>query len=91
MTFRTIVALLAVVAIAACGGAATEEEVEVVQESPLDDAAAVAAMIDDIGYDVDHNYIAGTVEIFGQFDADGNGSLNLNEYEAFGWAPCANA
>ena len=28
MTFRTIVALLAVVAIAACGGAATEEEVE---------------------------------------------------------------
>ena len=28
MTFRTIVALLAFVAIAACGGAATEAEVE---------------------------------------------------------------
>ena len=60
MTFRTIVALLAVVAIAACGGAATEEEVEVVQESPLDDAAAVAAMIDEyvLHYNMGHASMA---------------------------------
>ena len=60
MTFRTIVALLAFVAIAACGGAATEEEVEVVQESPLDDAAAVAAMIDEyvLHYNMGHASMA---------------------------------
>ena len=47
MTFRSIIALLAVVAIAACGGAATEEQVEVVEELPMDDAAAIAAMIEE--------------------------------------------
>ena len=49
------------------------------------DMEEVAAMIDDIGYDVDHNYIAGTVEIFGQFDADGNGMISLDEFAAL-WA-----
>ena len=49
------------------------------------DMEEVAAMIDDIGYDVDQNYIAGTVEIFGQFDADGNGTISLDEFEAL-WA-----
>ena len=75
MTFRTIVALLAVVAIAACGGVATEEEVEVVQESPLDDAASVAAMIDEyvLHYNMGHASMAVDYATDGiLFGADGS-------------------
>lgn len=46
MKLRSI-ALLAVVAMVACGGAAPEEEIEVVEEVPMDDAAAVEAMVDE--------------------------------------------
>lgn len=46
MKLRSI-ALLAVVAMVACGGAAPEDEIEVVEEVPMDDAAAIEAMIDE--------------------------------------------
>lgn len=75
MTFRSIIALLAVVAIAACGGAATEEQVEVVEELPMDDAAAIAAMIDEysLHFNMGHASMAADYHTDGIFlPADGS-------------------
>ena len=75
MTFRSIIALLAVVAIAACGGAATEEQVEVVEELPMDDAAAIAAMIEEynLHFNMGHSSMAADYHTDGIFlPADGS-------------------
>ena len=75
MTFRSIIALLAVVAIAACGGAATEEQVEVVEELPMDDAAAIAAMIEEynLHFNMGHPSMAADYHTDGIFlPADGS-------------------
>ena len=57
------------------------------------DSYEVQAMIDDIGYEVDAQYVGGVMGIFGQFDSDGNGSIDIKEFEALwnhlGGAPLA--
>ncbi|MCH7823451.1 MAG: SgcJ/EcaC family oxidoreductase [Acidobacteria bacterium] len=55
MKLRTFLALFAVVAIAACGGAA-EEPAAVPEEVPMDDAAAIAALADEyvVHYNLHH-------------------------------------
>ena len=39
-------------------------------------------MLDDIGYDVDPSYVGGVMEIFGQFDSDGGGTIDMGEFPA---------
>eukprot|EP01043_Picozoa_sp_COSAG02_P114975 COSAG02_NODE_51310_length_315_cov_0.472222_1_plen_34_part_10 len=34
-------------------------------------------MIDDIGYEVDEQYVGLVMGIFGKFDADGNGTIDV--------------
>ena len=46
------------------------------------DSNEIQAMIDDIGYEVDAQYVGGVMGIFGKFDADGNGKIDVGEFEA---------
>eukprot|EP01043_Picozoa_sp_COSAG02_P001486 COSAG02_NODE_31_length_50774_cov_1928.118204_39_plen_149_part_01 len=46
------------------------------------DGKEIQAMIDDIGYEVDEQYVGGVMGIFGKFDADGNGTIDVSEFEA---------
>ena len=52
-------------------------------------------MIDAIGYEVDSSYVGGVMGIFGQFDGDGNGSIDMSEFQSLwehlGGAPFAPA
>ena len=59
------------------------------------DQREVAAMFDAIGYEVDSSYVGGVMDIFGQFDGDGNGSIHMTEFQSLwehlGGAPFAPA
>jgi hypothetical protein len=44
------------------------------------DQAEVAAMIDELGYDVDANYVDGVMGLFGEFDRDQNGTIEPAEF-----------
>jgi Ca2+-binding EF-hand superfamily protein len=44
------------------------------------DQNEVAVMIDDIGYQVDDSYVGGVMDIFGRFDQDQNGTIDLGEF-----------
>ena len=59
------------------------------------DQREIAAMIDAIGYEVDSSYVGGVMGIFGQFDGDGNGSIDMTEFQSLwehlGGAPFAPA
>ena len=46
------------------------------------DADEVTAMIDDIGYEVDPSYVGGVMGIFGRFDIDGGGTIDMSEFPA---------
>ena len=46
------------------------------------DQAEVTAMMADIGYEADEEYISGTLDVFGQFDTDGGGSIGMAEFPA---------
>ena len=46
------------------------------------DADEVTAMIDDIGYEVDPSYVGGVMRIFGRFDIDGGGTIDMSEFPA---------
>ena len=86
MTFRSIIALLAVVAIAACGGAATEEQVEVAEELPMDDAAAIAAMIEEykLHFNMGHGSMAADYHTDGVF-LPSDGSLLRTTESRVAW------
>jgi Ca2+-binding EF-hand superfamily protein len=49
------------------------------------DQAEVAAMIDELGYDVDANYVDGVMGLFGKFDRDQSGGVEVDEFAAL-WA-----
>eukprot|EP01048_Picozoa_sp_COSAG05_P030725 COSAG05_NODE_10834_length_543_cov_72.740991_1_plen_171_part_01 len=44
------------------------------------DQQEVAHMLDVVGYEVDESYIAQAMQMFGRFDADGNGKLTVGEF-----------
>ena len=44
------------------------------------DRDEVTAMIDAIGYEVDSSYVGGVLEIFGKFDTDSDGTIDLTEF-----------
>ena len=39
-------------------------------------------MMEDIGYEADDDYIAGTLDVFGKFDTDGGGTIGMSEFAA---------
>jgi Ca2+-binding EF-hand superfamily protein len=45
----------------------------------------VAAMIAAIGYDVDHEYVGGVIQMFGRYDEDGSSSIEIAEFAPL-WA-----
>jgi Ca2+-binding EF-hand superfamily protein len=47
------------------------------------DEKEVFAMMRDVGFEVDGSYLAGVMENFGQFDADGDGSIDFLEFGPF--------
>ena len=44
------------------------------------DRDEVTAMIDAIGYEVDSSYVGELMEIFGKFDTDSDGTIDLTEF-----------
>jgi hypothetical protein len=46
------------------------------------DKDEVRAMMDDVGYEADEDYIDGMVDVFGKFDKDGGGSIGMSEFPA---------
>ena len=57
------------------------------------DRAEVAAMIEQLGYDVDGSYVGGVMGMFGRFDANADGVIEIEEFpslwEQFGGPPLA--
>jgi Ca2+-binding EF-hand superfamily protein len=46
------------------------------------DMDEVRALMDDVGYDVDEDYLEGVHKVFGRFDTDQGGTIGLSEFPA---------